>query len=195
MNTSPLGSLLEALEERTIARHVGIPHDEARMRYPLVSNTVRDFAQFSQVIGDYYNHHFTQCVSRGGSLSPEEAAGRAKEILEREYRRSNGDIVSAFADAHDGTNGGLRVVLDKIAEALKTESVERYTRGTFDRFVAPNAWEQKVAIIRQFIDQCTVHLAGSVRADQPERYAHDYGELIRAYVAALQRTSSVFRRL
>ena len=42
---------------------------------------------------------------------------------------------------------------DKIAEGLKAESVERYMRDMFDQHVAPNSWEDKVAIIRQFIAQ------------------------------------------
>ncbi len=189
-------SLLAALDERTIAQRIGIANDETRMRYPLRSNTVRSFDEFSNVIGDYYNYHFTSCVSGGGSLSRAEAAGRAKEILEREYRRqSGGDIVGAFNDAHDGTNGGLRAALDLIANAIKIESVERYIRDTFDRLVAPNDWDQKVELLRSFVESCGVHLASSIRVDQPERYAHNYSELIRAYVNALQRTSSMFRRL
>jgi hypothetical protein len=61
--------------------------------------------------------------------------------------------------------------------------------------VTPNSWEQKVEIIRQFIAQCGVHLASSIQINQPERYARDYKELIQAYVTALQKTSSIFRRL
>ena len=190
-----IGSLLSALDERRIAQLVGLPHDEARMRYPLSSNTARSFDEFSEVIGDYYNYHFTQCVSGGGLLAGAEAAGQAKEILDREYRRRKSDIVGAFNDAHDGTNGGLRVVLDSIAEALKAESVERYMRDVFDRHVAPNAWEDKVEIIRQFIRQCGAYLASSIRPDQPERYAQNYEELIRSYVDSLRATSSIFRRL
>ncbi len=190
-----INNLLAALDERVIAQRIGIPHDEARLRYSLYSNTVTNFDRFSDVLGDYYNHHFAACVSHGSALARSEATGRAKELLEREYRRQNGDIVTAFNDAHDGTNGGLRLVLDKVAEGLKAESVQRYVREVFDRHVAPNAWEDKVAIIRQFIAQCGVHLSSSIRADQPERYARDYQELIRSYVAALQRTSSIFRRL
>ena len=190
-----INSLLGALDERQIARRIGIPHDEARMQYPLHRNTVDCFDEFSDVIADYYNRHFTMCVSNGGSLSQSEAAGKAKEILEREYRRREGDIVTAFNDAQDGTNGGMRVVLDTLAEAIKAESVERYTREVFDRQVAPNAWEDKVELIRQFIRQCGANLSSSIRADQPERYAQNYSELVRSYVKALQRTSSIFRRL
>ena len=187
--------LLNELDERNIAQRVGIPHDEARMRYPLNSNTVTDFDEFTNAVADYFNYHFTACVSQGGNLSRSEAAGRAKEMLEKEYRRKNGDIVTAFNDAHDGTNGGMRIVLDTIAEGLKAESVERHVRDAFDRHVAPNSWDDKVEIIRQFITHCGPLLSNAVSSGQPERYAHNYRELITAYVDGLQRASSVFRRL
>lgn len=190
-----IDNLLKALDERQIAQRVGFRHDEARMSYHLQSNTVADFDTFTDTIADYYNHHFAKCVSGGGTVSRSEAAGRAKEILEKEYRQRDGGIVMAFNDAHDGTNGGLRVILDKLAEALKLETVERYIRDMFDRHVAPNSWEDKVEIIRQFITRCGANLASSIDARQPERYAQNSQELIRSYVRDLQRTSSIFRRL
>jgi len=190
-----IANLMAELEERTIAKKVGIPHDEARMKYFLRSNTAADWREFEEIIGDYYQHHFTSCVSRGGSLLHEEAISKAKEIIEEEYRRRQGDIVTAYNDAHDGTNGGLRAILDIIAERPKAKSVERYIRGVFDRYVAPNSWETKVEIIRQFIDQCGVKLSSSIQADQPERYAQNYKDLIRAYARTLEGTSSVIRRL
>ena len=190
-----IDTLVAALDERQIARQVALRHDEARMRYALASNTVGDFDEFADVIAGYYNTHFTQCVSGGGGLSRAEAAGRAKEILDKEYRRRQGDIVTAFNDAHDATNGGMRVVLDTIAEGLKAESVERYIREVFDRIVAPNSWEQKVEIIRQFIRCCGAGLSSSIRAETPERYAHNFEELIRSYMTTLRQTSSIFRRL
>jgi hypothetical protein len=190
-----IGSLLSALDEREVARQVR-DHDEARMRYPLSSNTVRDFDEFRDIITDYYIYHDSACISRGGRLSRTDAYGEAKELLEREgRRRGNANIVSVWNDAHDGTNGGLRVVLDTIADSLKLRAVERYTEAMFDMHVAPNAWDDKVEIIRQFIGCCGPMLAGSIVAHQPERYAHDFTELIKAYVEGLRRTSSIFRRL
>lgn len=190
-----INRLLTELDERYIAKKIGIKHDEARLAYRLSSNTVRDFDEFSRIIADYCNWHFSKCVSRGGRLSVGEAASRAKELLEKGYRRRNGDIVMAYNDAHDGTNGGMRAVLDIIAEGLKLEAIEHHIRDAFDRYVAPNSWQQKVNIIRQFIAHCGPFLAPSIRSGQPERYAQSYNELIRNYVDALQATSSIFRRL
>jgi hypothetical protein len=190
-----LESLFGAMDELAIARAVGIPHDEARMSYALKNNTVGSYGEFTEVITDYYNYHVGKCVLHGGFLSRTEAGGRAKEILDREYRRQGGDINTAYNDAHDGTSGGLRLILDKLAEQLKAESVERYIRDAFDRYVEPNSWEQKVDIMRQFIAHFGHHLSSSIRPDQPERYAHGYEELVRGYVESLKRTSSIFRRL
>ena len=190
-----INSLMAELDETTIARHVGIPHDTARMQYGLNSNTVRSFYEFKNIITSYYNYHYTTCVSRGGRLSESEAYGKAKELLEREYRKRNGDLVSAFNDGNLGLNGGMRSVLDTIADGLKAEVVERYMTDVFDRYVAPNSWENKVDMIRQFISYCGSMLSSSVVATQPERYAHDYSGLIRSYIEGLRRTSSMFRRM
>jgi hypothetical protein len=187
--------LLHALSETTIAQQIGIPHDETRMRFALRNNTVRNFEDFSDIIADYYNYHFTSVVARGGRLSRTEAGGKAKQILEQEYKRFGGDLVSAFNDAHEGTNSGLRGVIDKLAEALKAESVERYTREMFDRHVSPVSWDQKVAIIRSFLDHYGSLLGASVDAAHPERYASNYVELLRNWLTAFRRGSSVFRRL
>jgi hypothetical protein len=189
-----LQHMLSELDERTIARRVGQPHDEARLRYSLRSNTVPDFDAFSNLIGDYVNAHLAACVSGGGRLAPGDARSHAKQLLTEVYRRRNGDIVTAFNDAQAGTNGGLRVILDHLAEALKAEAVERYTRDAFDRHVAPNDWDAKVELIRQFMTRFGPMLGSAVRMHQPEAYARDYEPLIRAYVAALQQTSAIFRR-
>jgi hypothetical protein len=187
-------SLTAMLEERHIAREIGIQHDEARMRFPLQSNTVGNFEEFTEALANYFNHHHAECLT-GGRFSSSEAASRAKEIVEYEYRRKGGDIVTAYNDAHDGTNGGMRTILDIIADRLKAESVENYIKDVFDRIVAPNSFEDKVTIMTQFIEAFGSQLSPSIQQDRPERYAHDYKNLIRAYVTSLQKTSSMFRRL
>jgi len=190
-----LNNLLAAIDEQTVTRKISTSHDEARMRYSLQRNTVSSFQEFTTIITDYFNYHFSQCISPGGSLSRTDASGRAKEILEQGYRREKGDLNTAYNDSHGGTNGGLRVILDRIAEHLKAESVERYIREAFDRFVEPNSWEQKVEIMRQFIAMYGHQFSSSINPNQPERYAQNYQELIREYVESLRRTSSIFRRI
>jgi len=190
-----LETILRQLDEREIAKRIGIPHDEARMAYSLKKNTVDDFDEFVRIISHYYKYHFTNCVAKGGSLSASDAEGAAKEIIEEKYHRKGSNIRGAYSDAHDGTNGGLRIMLDIIAEHLKVESVERYVRKVFDDQVKPVSWEDRVDIIRQFIARCGADLSPAIDSSHPERYANDYAELIRSYVRALEQTSAMFRKL
>lgn len=192
---SKISSLLQALDERTIAQRVALPHDEARMRFPLRSNTVPTIEAFFDLIASYYQYHYSLCVARGGAISPADARSFAKAILEREYKRRHGDIVSGFQDCHYGLNGGARQALDYLAEALKAQAVENYVRDVFDRYVAPNSWEQKVEIIRDLFAHFGPIIYDSVTIHQPERYARDFEPVIRGFVEALKATSSVFRRL
>ncbi len=48
-----INALLEALDERTIAKKIGIANDEARMQYQLRSSTVSNFDEFSSIIADW----------------------------------------------------------------------------------------------------------------------------------------------
>ncbi len=191
-----IDELVNALQETTIAREIAIPQDEARARYPISSNTVRDWRAFEDIISDYYAYHDARCVGRGGWLSRAEALGKAKDILEREYRRRRTDIAGAFADARDGTNNGLRGVLDVLADGIKADSVRHYMTFQFDNRVGgPNDFEARVEMIRQFFARFGAQLAGPIQTNRPERYANDFRSIIEAYIQGLQTTSAIFRRL
>jgi len=188
--------LLSAINERTIAQQVGIEHDQARAMYRDYSVVVDNYREFERIITEYYQYHCSRCMARGGRLDDAQASSAAKDILSEEYRRKhNGDVNSAFDDARHGTNGGMRSILDIIANDLKTQAIENYIHSVFDRVVTPVEWHDKIEIIRQFIDCCGVHLHDSIDRNSPERYAQNYSELIRAYVDNLEPVSSMFRRL
>jgi transposase InsO family protein len=185
---------MQLLDEQRLAA-VGRVHDDFRMQYTTRQTAVNDFREFEAVIGRYYALHFAACVAPGARLAPDDAAEMAKEALEREYRRRHGDIVSAFNDAQFGTNDGLRGILDLLCNTLKSQGIERYVRKVFDRMVAPNSWADKVELVRQFIEKYGFMLGSAINADEPERYAHDYTDLIHQFVEGLHRISPTFRRL
>ena len=190
-----IDSLIHALEETHIAQVIGIPHDDARARYSSRSNTVRNWREFEDAIEDYSAYHHEQCVAPGARLPRTEALGKGKEIIEQAYRRRRSDIVGAFTDAKHSTNGGMNSILDVIADGLKMESIMRYTRDQFESRVAPNDWDEKVEIVRQFLHRFGPLLGDTIDRNRPERYAERHEELIRAFSDGLNQMSSVFRRL
>jgi len=191
---SVLNRVLHELDESYLVDHITRQHDEARIAYHLRSNTVHSDAEFDSSIADYYNYHFGRCLSHGGTLSRAEAAGRAKEIIEREYRRKRQDKLHAYHNGKHGYEGGMRAILDLIMEALKEEALERHIRDVLDRYVAPTSFTEQVSLVREII-----HRAGLspryVDAAYPERYARNYEELVRGLVASIRAQATSFRRL
>lgn len=189
-----IDNLIAELSEDVIARRVGGAHDAARAQYQLRANTVADFDSFIDAISDYYSYHF-QRVNRCGPLPDDIARQEARNLLAGIYRQNQQDINNAFNDASDSVSGGLRIILDQMANAFKFQQIEQYIISVFDRYYAPNDWDAKVEIITQFIT-CYGHALGeTLRTDRPESYASNPAQLIRAYVDGLRRASSVIRGL
>ena len=187
-------TLINEIKNETFDENEGYKHDVARMEYREPMPLVKTYEEFSWLIGDYLNHHNSICNSTGLRLPEYKARSLAKEILNQAYQRRGGNIDSAFKDACERANGGVRYILDVLADELKAKAMELYIRDAFDRNVAPNSWSQKVEIVAQFM-RLNYHLISSkIREQPPEQYAHNYEELIRSFINGVQQASNVFRR-
>lgn len=187
---SVLERILEELDETYLVANITKKHDEARIQYRLDSITVPDDITFDNVIADYYNYHFTKCISSGGELSRAEAAGRAKEIIVEYCRRRRIDKLNVYSDGKTGANGGMREILDIIMEALKEEAVERHYRDVIDRYVAPSSWDEQLHLVKEFFKR--IPDSSHFDKEHPERYVRNYEELIRLRVEQLKSLSKIF---
>lgn len=181
--------LLHAIQPRSIASEVTMAIDRKAMHSPMDFEKLGTFNGYLEELGRHYKYVY------GQPLSDAEAEGRAERILDREYHDRGGNIVSAYQDAVEATNGGFLAHRQMITEAIKGEATEFYVQATFSRFFDRSSWEARVEAVRAFIAYCGHDLAGLVDPDKPERHAHDFQELVRAYVAALHRNAARFRRL
>ena len=186
-------SLLSALNEVTIAREVGTAHDNARMAYRPALQRIDSYEAFEDLVGDYVIYHHERCVARGGQLSRAQAIGMGEAMLDQAYRREGGNKLTAFHDVRDSTNGGVRSIFDRLADAFKEEAVEFYMRRVFANHVSPEDWTGRVALMREFLNVYGHLLDPSIDLDSPERYTSKTEEIIRAYISGLRRTSNMFR--
>lgn len=194
---STIDSMLSELNEFALVQNVSKKHEEARLRYPsysrLDSNTVRDYAEFTELLGDYVQYVYSQCVIHGGYISREDAASIGKEILESFGRHRNADVKTFYMDCKDGLNGGVLRCLDTLCEGLKQQAVERYIRDVFDRYIPPDDWDLKVRLVVEFILRYDKLLPG-IDKTRPERYAHDIETLIRAVLRITKDMARDYRR-
>lgn len=191
---SAFRDLMEHLQPERVAQRVALPHDEARLRYPLTSNTVGSTREFLTIIADYYAYHVTTCVTPGGTIARAQAEAEAKQLVQAAYRRRRLSIQNAVSDAKTGTNGGLARVLDAIADGLRERAVQNYVETRMDRAVTLDSWEDKVAFMRDFLANNPA-LPPEVRAGPPERYAASWDAIYREYLDAVNAISSRLRGL
>ncbi len=161
--------LIHAIDESTLSRKIGIPHDQARNSFHLNKNTEENFQKFCLICGRYYNHHYSRCISNGTRLPDYVAISKAKEILENEAGRRGGNLLTMFNYAKTGTNSGLRYILDVIAEDLKMKAMNQYVTHVFDSMIPRNSWKEKRMAIVQFIKVYGFQFSGALDLNQIDR--------------------------
>jgi len=186
---SIVDSIRNELDPKEIMRAVGRKHDDARIQYRMTTNTVESIEDFTRKIGDYFMHHYAHCFD-GSSLPMYECEQRAKEIITNAYTRRDGNFLSAFNDAKDGLNGGMRRILDLIADGLKEDGIRRYTEHILDTRISPASYDEQLQIIRELLPR----LGLTEQASHPERYVSDYKKLIQAYLKRLRETETLFQQ-
>jgi len=191
---SVLNRILDELDEHYIVKYVTQKIGDANIQYHLRKNTVSSDTEFDDVIADYYHFMFGRCISRGASLPRAEAAGRAKEIIFGEYQRKRMNKLDAYRNGKDGTNGGMRAILDIIYHHIDDQATEYHIRDVIDRYVRPSAFHEQVALVREMLTSSPMR-SSSIDEAHPERYARDYEELVRILMQGRKSFGSVFRRI
>ena len=192
---STIQSIRDALDEQKMAERLSNPIAESRLNYGLAANTVAGPHEFDRVIGDFTRDVFAHCIAPGADMPMFEAVGRAKQILDNAYRRRRQTLKNALADGMDGLNGGMRGILDTIADGLVAESLENYMEDVFDRYIGANVWEEQVAIIKELMEEYGHMLSDSIRSQPPEKYASNYKDLLRDLIDRIRETGTSFRRI
>lgn len=191
---SIITQIIQELDERAMAVNVGRKYDDARISFQLTSNRVSSEDEFYQILGSFYNHMYSRCVTPGASLAPHEAVERAVKTIEDYLREDGGNIRTAYQNAVDGINGGMFRLLDTTAGGLRTEAQHLYTEHVLRTYISPMDWDAKVDAIRSLLNHYKHDLPSDIDVAHPEKYAHDYSALIKGLVHRVNKTARDLRR-
>lgn len=142
--------ILRLLDQTRINRDVLMAHDEARERFRLPSMRARDAREFKWIVTTYYQHHVRHTGQ--GSASEEDAFGEVKRMLDGIFNEDpyqEGYNV-ALRMGVDGARGGLRDVLNQIADALKRRAMQKYMDHVFYDHINPLSKADNLELSRAF---------------------------------------------
>jgi len=146
-------TILLLLEQRHLNQHVLQAHDVAREAFLLPTMQVRDHREFNYLCQTYVQHHVAHVGQ--GRLSDPAAFGEAKEILNRAFGqdRFQEGYAAALQIALDGSEGGMRRILNELANALKQRALEQYFDHVYHEHINVLSKADNLALSRAFYER------------------------------------------
>ena len=141
-----LEKIMKLLDPAEIARVVSNRNWVAREAFSLKKNTVKDYEELVSLLIRYIQHHSMRV------LAPTEfpaniSLGRVTEFL----RRRNLTLKEIYDDCRLGTNGGVRRIIDILAEGIDQEHVQAYVNHILETEVPPFDFEFIEGLMRAFV--------------------------------------------
>ena len=181
-------TVVAQINEHTLAQKFGAI-DAARASFVLESSKVKSYEELINILQAYYIH-----LQRCSGFSPgkpeiSEARSEAIKLLKSAFYNKGGDK-AALVRARDGTEGGIRSVLDMLTEYYKAEKQDAYISRVFKDAIADMDWHQRVECMRAIIREVGRFLPEEIKKQPAERFARSdeiIETIIRTYVKCSDR--------
>ncbi|MHC4165379.1 MAG: hypothetical protein ACYSWQ_00275 [Planctomycetota bacterium] len=173
------------ISEQALAKKFGIPIDSARASFVLASSTVESYDEFIEIVESFFVHlqgYLNADIPAVSNLQL--IGGKVLALLEATFR-SYGGPEGAFAQARDGTDGGLRSVLDAMTEQYKKQLQTEEVNVVLEKALADMDWSDRVDFTKGAMKRLGPFLPHEIRQEPPDRFARSADEIARAYVRSV----------
>jgi len=186
--------LLQELSSESIERQVGAPIDDACLTFRSENVRTGSLEEFRETITAYYAHvaGISPATSQSGVIILE---GEAISLVDRAFHREGG-FVGAYSEATQPSRlGGMRYVLNVVADQLKFERIEKHVLATITGAVDPRSSPDKVAIGKALLEKFKPFLPPEAAEKPVEAVANVWETIARAYVRSLDEVRKTFKHL
>jgi len=173
------------ISELALANKLGVPIDSARASFVLASSTVQSYDEFIEIVEAFFMHmqgYLSGDVPAVPNL--QHISGKAMALLTGTFR-DHGGPRGAFARARDGTEGGIRSVLDAMTEQYKKQLQIEEVNVVLEKALADMDWPDRVSFTRGAMKRLGPFLSAEMRNEPPERFAKDAGEIAKTYIRSI----------
>ena len=131
MTSIDVERILDLMDQGHINREVLLPQDHARESFRLPSITARNYQEFEYLITSYMQHHYQKTGE--GERSRASCFGEAKHILDQAFNKDpyQDGYNQAMQMGIDGSQGGMRMVLNEVTEVLKRRALQNHMDHIF----------------------------------------------------------------
>jgi hypothetical protein len=135
--------------------------------------------RFLKTIEDFLNHIYSWTPAVEKTLAASQAQAEALYILEHGYQNSNSKgYYAAYLDALNPNYDGLRIVLEQMAEYIKTRARSRYLRWVYATCIDSLDWSTRCFVAECLLKRWRSFLPPSFSQVDPSQLADHLPEMI-----------------
>ena len=172
-----ISELTEALQEKCIKARIDEPINEAAKKFCYNTEQPVDYRQIHKILSGFVNHLYVAGLKSDWIIS--DPLAETLLILDTHYQglSSNG-YAAAMIDATNEQVGGLDMVINHLAEIIKTVERQKYVNGVFASYLDPADWFLKCQIIQQLLKQYNSILPASLQECSPQQLVDEIPQLM-----------------
>ncbi len=191
---SALDVALAQINVEALAREIDRPIDAARAAYVLTDIIVDSFEEFLDTVAAFHLAVLRRTQMVPATADVQSVAKEAVALLDRAFAELGG-ARAAWVRAEQGVDGGMRFVLDRLADQFKAEQQAKHISWVLKECLDPLSSGQKTVVVQALLDRINPHMPPESRFGSAEELASDYEKLVRAYAQSLEHMRLVLRRL
>ena len=196
--TRILDRLIDLLDEERLTHLIDEPIDQALedFRFPDAAEYSQEL--FHRTFAGFLQQLYGKALQPGRRISTSAALDEAISILEHDYRGMQASgYYGALLDAADPSQGGIQLVLARLAELVKNRRRQIYVRWVAARYIDPADWHTKCALAAMLIRQCQGWMPLELKRCPAEELADFIPELLQLHMgtevsAALNSFEQIF---
>jgi len=164
-------AIVSMINEQALAEKFGII-DLARACFVLEQPKFETFQEFIDVLETYIIHLQRYIGSSFEIPNTDAPRNKAVELLKNTFNNKGGDK-AAFVQARDGTQGGIRFILDMITEQCKAEKQDAYIDRVLKDAIPDMTLDERVKCIRAIMKKIGPFLPEEIRNQPLKRFARN----------------------
>jgi hypothetical protein len=173
-----IDKILDDLHIDTIARRYEYVHNMVRERWEVKKYRPKDYHECHRYLAKYYSYHFATALRVDVVVPPERAFYEVRRILDK----AQGGFAGHIGNAVRGRHGGMKALVDLIAEELKNEAIEQYITYTINIAIDNLDWNMRIELMRQYLKRYSKHMLPGEYMKSPEELAASYESVIKYHM-------------
>lgn len=151
--------IMRRIDPEVIAEKVSNKNWLARESFQLKSNKAKNYDELVAILTEYVQHHWSR-TGLSEDFPEETAFGQAVQALQNQGL----SIQHIYDNAIRGTGGGIRKILDTLAEQFEQEQVRNYIEHILAKEIDQQDHEQLEGLMTAYLRNFSKYLPYSLRS-------------------------------